>query len=520
VIVNRVWQYHFGRGLVTTSSDFGKLGEKPSHPELLDWLSNWFVENGWSLKKLHHLILTSSTYRQSSGPDKGVESFNRSIVESAKARGDARPPGGVIDPENRLLWRAPIRRLDAEQIRDSLLLASGELQLDAGGPPVDSFKPRRSIYTKVLRNTRDPLLDVFDAPQHFASASQRDATTTPVQSLFLINSQYMLQRARHLAARLQTSSGDRDFVRAAYRVVFNREPSEDEIAGAMKFLQEQPARVDPQRIASAAAEFVSDKIPYRDGKAAVMSAKLGQDRLMVPDTHDFPTNSFTIEAFILLRSLYDSGAVRTIASHWSGKQNEPGWSLGVTSTKSMRRPQTLVLQLTGTDAAGKQTYEPIFSDLHINLNKPYFVAAAVDLADTNESGVTFYAKDLSNDDEPMQVAHLPHRVMSGIQSSLPFAIGGRAAVADHFFDGLVDDVRLSYGALHQEQLLLTSEGVSEKTCGYWQFEPKPDVFRDSSPRQRHIKPRGGAEAVADPKTAARADFCHVLLNANEFLYVE
>ena len=141
VVVNRVWQYHFGRGLVGTSSDFGKLGDKPTHPELLDWLANWFVENGWSLKKLHRLILTSSTYRQGSSPAEASATLARQV-----------------DPENRLLWRAPVRRLDAEQIRDSLLMASGELDLTEGGPAVDAFKPRRSIYTKVLRNTRSHLM--------------------------------------------------------------------------------------------------------------------------------------------------------------------------------------------------------------------------------------------------------------------------------------------------------------------------------------------------------------------------
>src|SRR5262249_25440331 len=150
VIVNRIWQYHFGRGLVATASDFGRLGEKPSHPELLDWLAVRFVKEGWSFKALHRLILTSATYRHAAVAPVPAEALRK-------------------DPENRLLWRAQTRRLDAEQIRDAILAATGELDLRGGGPSVEAAKPRRTIYTKVIRNTRDPLLDVFDAPEGFNS---------------------------------------------------------------------------------------------------------------------------------------------------------------------------------------------------------------------------------------------------------------------------------------------------------------------------------------------------------------
>ena len=242
---------------------------------------------------------------------------------------------------------------------------------------------------------------------------------------------------------------------------------------------------------------------------------------MVPNTESLPFEDFTIEAFVVLRSLYEGSEVRTIASHWSGKQNEPGWGFGVTSLKSQRRPQTLVLQLTGQGADGKAAYEPVFSDLHINLNKPYFVAATISLTNTSEGGVTFYAKDLSNDDEPMQVAKVAHKIVAGIRSKTSFVIGGRGLLKDHVWDGPIDDVRLSRAALRQEQLLLTSEAMASTTCGYWQFEAKPSVFRDSSPNQNDIKPLLASRAVTvDRKTVALTDFCHVLLNANEFLYVE
>ncbi len=498
VIVNRIWQYHFGRGLVATSSDFGRLGEKPANPELLDWLATRFVQDGWSFKKMHRLILLSAAYRQSA---------LTSPSDAARLK----------DPENRWLWRMNIRRLDGEQVRDSMLAASGELDPSAGGPAVDGSKPRRSIYTRVLRNTHDPLLDVFDAPEGFASTSLRNVTTTPTQALFLFNSQYTLARARALAARLRrvSSGDDAQQIRQAYGLVLSRDPTGDELEAARRFLSEDKKQVAPTRATT--VSYVAEKMPYREDKAAVMNPAGPMDRFEVPDSPALPQLDFTIEAFILLRSLYEDGQVRTIASHWDGNEKHPGWSFGVTSKKSMNKPQTLVLQLCGP---GGKSYEAIFSGLHIELNKPYFVAASIALEQTNETGITFFAKDISNDDEPMQVARMAHTVTAPLSSHAEFVMGGRQGQNAHLWDGLIDDVRLSNIALRQEQLLLTSEGVSEHTVGYWQFESASNYHRDSSGHGLNIKIKMAAPKIQDPKEAALVDFCHVLLNANEFLYVE
>jgi len=226
VIVNRIWQYHFGRGLVATASDFGRLGEMPSHPELLDWLAVRFVKDGWSFKKMHKLILTSATYRQSA-------------VAAVPALALKK------DPENRLLGRGTTRRLDAEQIRDAILAATGELDLQMGGPSVEANKPRRSIYTKVLHNIHDPLLDVFDAPEGFTSTAQRNVTTTPTQALLLFNGQQLQQRARAFAQRLarECPGGADDRIRDAYRLAYGRPPEEPERARAVDFLKDQARRI-------------------------------------------------------------------------------------------------------------------------------------------------------------------------------------------------------------------------------------------------------------------------------------
>jgi hypothetical protein len=234
VIVNRVWQYHVGRALASCASDFGRLGEPPSHPELLDWLTAQFIAGGWRLKPLHRMILTSAAYRQATG-------HPLAAVQQLK------------DPENRLCWRGNTRRLDAEQIRDALLAVTGELDPAAGGPGVPGSTPRRTIYTRFLRNSRDPLLDVFDLPPFFNSEPARDTTTTPLQSLLLINSPTMLVRARAFAARVERelppSATLDDQVAAAYRLAYGRPPGADDLATARAFVRAQAERAGSCRTA-------------------------------------------------------------------------------------------------------------------------------------------------------------------------------------------------------------------------------------------------------------------------------
>jgi hypothetical protein len=226
VIVNRVWQYHLGRGLAGTSSDFGRLGEEPSHPELLDWLATEFVARGWRLKSLHRLILTSATYRQAS---------KRSPADVAA--------GQRTDPQNRLLWKRAVRRLDAEEIRDAMLAASGELEAVIGGPSVPASRPRRTIDTRVMRNAREALLDAFDAADGTLSTPRRETTTTATQALLVINGAWTLARARALAGRLERvfpSSIDAEGrIGLAYRVALGRVPKPDEIDQALSFLERQ-----------------------------------------------------------------------------------------------------------------------------------------------------------------------------------------------------------------------------------------------------------------------------------------
>jgi hypothetical protein len=513
VIVNRLWQQHFGRGLAANASDFGKLGDAPTHPELLDWLAAELVSpthigmsepaKPWSLKHVHRLMVTSAAYRRSAThPD-------------PKA-------GRLADPENKLLWRGGVRRLDAEQIRDSLLAVTGELDLKAGGPGTPTSDPRRTVYSRIMRNTRDPLLDVFDAPYWFSSASSRDTTTTPVQSLMLFNSATLLNRSRAFADRIAREEPEETKrVERAYHLAFGRPPTAEEASAARAFLAEQAKRIDPQRSSSAAAEFAGGKIPYRDGQAAEI--KLGaHPGYEVPHSDKFPKADFTIEAFIYPQTVADTAAVRTVAAKWDGDAQHPGWVFGVTGKKSRRKPQTVVMQLVGKKADGTVGEDAVFSDQHVALNKPYYLAAAVTLATDKEPGqVAFHLKDLSNDDEPLLTAKVKHSIVAGLDNKVPMTIGSRGGKGQAGFDGLVDDVRVSTAALGVEQLLFTREGTNKHTHGYWQFEAKPNVFKDASGHGYDIKPAAaGAKTPRDVTKAAWVDLCHVLLNASEFLYTE
>jgi len=513
VIVNRVWQYHFGRGLVATSSDYGRLGEKPTHPELLDYLARDFVKNGWSIKRLHKQIMLSAAYRQTS---------QRAMPPVAKLK----------DPENRYLWRFSTRRLDAEQIRDAMLATSGELNLDAGGAPVDSGTPRRTVFTKQIRNTRDPFIESFDAPDAFSSSATRNSTTTPTQSLLMINGQMPLQRAEAFAARLQKSGGTPEQkIAKAYALAFGREPIRLELENALKFLSGASADDKPAVAVTAPAGTPGSArdssetrlMPIRGSQALYVREGNPADILRAPAQPPLPENDFTIEAVILLESIYEDASVRTIASQWNSDAKKGGWSFGVTSAKSKHEPRNLILQIVA-DGTG---YEVLPSDLRVELHKPYYVGATVRLNET-DSTVTFYIKDLSDNEAVLRAATVKPKAKSGIKSTFAFAIGGRDAAPGfhaHGWDGLIDDLRLTSAVLKKEELLVNDAEAHQQLQAEYHFEADPGVLKDSSKYQRHTtKTAVTVKKETTPGTgkpsAALIDFCHVLLNASEFLYVD
>jgi hypothetical protein len=248
VIVNRVWAHHFGVGLVRTTSDFGRQGEPPSHPELLDDLAERFVSSGWPLKRLHRELVSSATYRQESA-NRGQETGDR---RQETRDGPINPQFAFripqsIDPANRLLWRMNRRRLDVEAWRDALLAASGELDLSVGGPPDDLARPenrRRTLYGRIGREDLDNLLLLYDFPTPTGHSPAREQTTTPLQQLFVLNSPLFAARAKALSERIvaerigaPASSEQIDpQVRRLYRDLLARLPSDHEMNLAREFL--------------------------------------------------------------------------------------------------------------------------------------------------------------------------------------------------------------------------------------------------------------------------------------------
>lgn len=225
VFVNRVWQGHFGKGLVRTPSDFGNQGEKPTHPELLDYLAATFMADGWSIKRLHRRIMMSNTYRQAS------------VVSDLAAQ---------KDPDNRLISRMARRRLDLEQMRDSVMMAAGKLDLSqTGGKSVDlwaaPYTPRRAVYGFIERQNLPGIFRTFDYASPDSTSPQRFQTTVPQQALFFLNSPFVVEQAEALSARPDVTSA-KDPVTAVYRILFGRRPSDDEQKWCADYLQQQPLK--------------------------------------------------------------------------------------------------------------------------------------------------------------------------------------------------------------------------------------------------------------------------------------
>ncbi|MBC8356203.1 MAG: DUF1553 domain-containing protein [Planctomycetes bacterium] len=237
VMVNRIWMYHFGQGLVTTPSDFGLNGVRPSHPKLLDWLAGEFIRSGWSIKHIHRLVLTSRTYRQSHRVD---------------------PVSATIDRDNQLLWRFASRRMEGEAIRDSMLAVSGELNLKMGGPgfdffksrgglsgfpPVDQFGPeqmRRMIYSHKIRMERVPVFGAFDCPDAGQATPFRSQSTTAIQALNLFNSKFVAERAEKFADRIATiAAEDMNLqVTTAFELAIGRAPIEVERRASLQVVKQ------------------------------------------------------------------------------------------------------------------------------------------------------------------------------------------------------------------------------------------------------------------------------------------
>jgi len=251
VIVNRVWRWHFGAGIVSSTDNFGTLGGRPSHPELLDWLARTFVESGWSIKDLNRLIMKSAAYQQASN-----------VAFSGPEKTDPR----LLDPENRLLWRANIQRLEAEEIRDAMLFTSGWLSTEIGGKTIPLHNrefvfnhtskdattyesPRRALYLPIIRNHLYEMLEQFDYPDPTMPTGSRNSTVIAPQALIMMNAPVVMQSGEKLVARLAEigSPGDSQRIERAYLLLYARPPTDHENADARALLRDFLKTENPER---------------------------------------------------------------------------------------------------------------------------------------------------------------------------------------------------------------------------------------------------------------------------------
>ena len=475
VIANRVWQYHFGRGIVASANEFGVLGDSPTHPELLDHLTRKFINGGWRLKTLHREIMLSATYRQT-------------------ARREPDEKTAKIDPTNNYLWRFRPRRLDAEQVRDAMLAVSGELDLSAGGPASDSKGTRRSIYTQKRRNRPDELLTALDKPAGFASTSRRQSTTTPTQALQLINGDWVLARARKLASRVKT-------IDEAWLTVLGRAPRDHERATAEAFLKNRIRAADAQR-----DDSNSEK---RETPRGLFKINSQHERLVVR-SNEREGDDFTVEAVVKLDTIDTNAETRTLVTRWSGDKKSLGWSIDVTGVKSRYQPRNILMQLVGEDKNGNIGYQIVASNLRFPLNRrQHFVVHVVG----SRREVIFTLRDLDTPGAAAQSATVRMEDLSKFSvGDYPIVLGGQSVRrTTRQWDGSIEGLRVVSGRVPKETLN-ANPAKWQRGLVVWRATDVPN----SQFTWSGVEGDAGAN---DPRRQAMTDLCQALLNSNEFFYL-
>jgi hypothetical protein len=476
VIVNRVWQYHFGRGIVGSASEFGTLGELPTHPSLLDYLTAKFVEGGWHFKALHREIMLSATYRQTARrePDEAV---------------------AKIDPANRYLWRFHPRRLDAEQVRDAMLAVSGELDLTAGGPASDGNGTRRSVYTRKKRNSPNDLLLALDMPAGFASTAERQSTTTPTQALQLLNGDWLRARARKLASRVKG-------IDDVWLAVLGRLPTDQERATANAFLKMQTGRARPAAPGTEVAESADSHSGFKFNSP--------HERLLVR-SNEREGDEFTVESIVKLDSVDVNAELRTLVSHWDGGKaslESFGWSIDVTGQKSRYKPRNILMQLVGEDENANIGYQVVASDIHIEVGRRYHLVVQVSSA---RHSVTFTVRDLDTPGAAAQTAVVPMDRLSKIsQGASPIFLGGLSKrTPTRQWDGQIEALRIVVG--HTADSALNAD-PEKWNAGLF-------IWRAADPPHSQFTWSGADSQDDDPLLKAMTGLCQMLLTTNQFFYL-
>ncbi|MCB1124149.1 MAG: DUF1553 domain-containing protein, partial [Verrucomicrobiae bacterium] len=367
------------------------------------------------------------------------------------------------------------------------------------------------------------------------SAPERLQTTTPLQSLLLVNSEWPLQRAAAFAKRIlgEDLALVRGEIANAFRIAYNRPATEAELDLAGQFIETQRVRIaEDASDSTLAAEVKNSPFLSAPKHFAGLEKELGlgnlalhleegsrYERLELP-AHTFSNDAFTLEAVVRLDQLHEDASVNTIVSQWNGDYQEGGWSIGVTSTRSKYEPRNFIVQLVGENGAGNMEYEVVASGLRVPLNKPVYLTAVVTAFNASEESgggdVTFYMKDLSDPQAELQTSRVRHSIAARIQSSGTKRILGGRDAERHLWNGEIARLALTDAALSPMQLFFRGSpgGINRED---WTF---------SGTESDEALPEGASwmvpsrlEKAQDPLIGATIDFCHALITSNEFLYL-
>lgn len=536
VLVNRVWQHHFGAALVRTPNNFGFLADPPTHPQLLDYLASRFIEGGFRIKPLHRLILTSRTWRQSSlHPD-------RQRLEK-------------VDSTNRLWWRAERRRLDAEALRDSLLAVSGELDLQIGGP---GFKPtinkealeglsrktqawkaspedeqrRRSLYVYMKRGLLPPMMTTFDLCDPTLSCGKRDVTIVPTQALALLNNQFVHQRSERLAAAIAGEQADlKSQVRTAWRRVLRRAPFPEELSRSMLHLQRQTAAF---RASSAQSdETTGEQSPpnlsedlvmhWRADQAVVAKPvdksgdKLGDRRVqsvadLSANKHDAHQSDPTSQPHLRTSglggqpSVYFDGKSRFL--HVRGQLLERSTCTILCVVSDQGKPGHREIISNWDGAAGNST-----SSLFLGLTGDATIRFSDVLQDAGKVEDRRQGFLLTAVSGERQAATFQNGRLLAVKPSMgrrrldtPWVVGQQGNIGGEYWHGEISEIRVYRRALGDEERQRVERVMAERYKLPW--KPQPST---QPPRTR---------PALGPDVLALASLCHALMNSNEFLFVD
>jgi len=327
-----------------------------------------------------------------------------------------------------------------------------------------------------------------------------------------------------MAARLTGSSLD-SLVQTAYQSLYFRVPDNEALQLASQFVDSYEAITPEPEMSSRMGSMADGQTGLALSSEQPVSVEIPAIESLQQDPAE---GDITIEAIVMLHSLYPDASVRTIATNWTGAKSDRGWSLGVTSTKSAYKPRNLILQLIGSreSATAKPEYEVVASNLRLELNQPYYVAVSIDLDDTTKDGIQFYLQNLAQPDAEPQVAGAAHQARWNVHSDRAIQIGGRQS--NHRWDGLIQRLRLHRGALTRSQLLEGKDGFRfhspEQTRASLladvQLSDEEQPGRDLSGHSRNAVVRFDGDALASPQERARAALLHAYLCSNETIYVD